>query len=82
MINIEYPDSLAHALRLTSNDLKIELKTSAIIKLYELGKVSSGVGAKVLGISRENFLDLLGQYKVSIWNNYDVEDLKEDNNNA
>ncbi|ACN98264.1 UPF0175 family protein [Sulfurihydrogenibium azorense] len=43
-----------------------EVKTAAIVKLYELGKISSGKAAKLLGISRIEFLDLLGKYKVQI----------------
>jgi predicted HTH domain antitoxin len=82
IINIEYPESLANTLRLSSNDFALEMKTSSLVKLYELGKVSSGVAAKVLGLSRLEFLDLLARYNVSVLDEYDIDDLNEDIANA
>jgi predicted HTH domain antitoxin len=59
MINIEYPESLANTLRLNEKDFAAEIKKSSMVKLYELGRVSSGVAARVLGLSRLDFLELL-----------------------
>ncbi|HET7768872.1 MAG TPA: UPF0175 family protein [Chloroflexota bacterium] len=48
---------------------EVELATLAqealLVRLYTLGKVSSGLAAQSLGISRRRFLDILGQYAVS-----------------
>lgn len=82
VINIKYPESLANILRLNEKDFESEMKASSLIKLFELGKVSSGVAAKVLGLSRVDFLELLSKYKVSILSQYDLDDLKEDIANA
>ncbi|MFW6225238.1 MAG: UPF0175 family protein [Bacteroidota bacterium] len=82
MINIEYPDSLANTLRLSGKDFAAEIKTSSLVKLYELGKVSSGVAARVLGLSRLDFLELLAKYNVSVLDGYDTDDLNEDIANA
>jgi predicted HTH domain antitoxin len=82
IINIEYPQSLANTLRFSGKDFESEMKTSSLVKLYELGKVSSGVAARVLGISRLDFLELLARYKVSILVEFDTDDLKEDISNA
>lgn len=82
MINIEYPESLAHRLRLSDKDFASEMKISSLVKLFELGKVSSGVAAKVLGLSRLDFLELLAKYNVSVLGEYDAEDLNEDISNA
>ena len=60
----------------------LEVKTSSLVKLYELGKVSSGVAASVLGLSRLEFLELLSKYKVSVLGASDLDDLKEDIANA
>lgn len=57
-----------------------EFKTAAIVKLYELGKISSGKAAKLLGISRIEFLDLLSEYKVQIQPDTEEEILKDINN--
>ncbi len=82
IINIEYPESLANTLRLSSKDFESEIKTSSLVKLYELGKVSSGIAAQVLGISRLDFLELLARYNVSVLGEYDTDDLNEDIANA
>lgn len=81
-INIMYPKTLANSMRLTPDEFDKELKTISLVKLYEIGKVSSGTAAKVLNISRVEFLELLSDYKVSILSAYDTNDLKEDLNNA
>ncbi len=59
-----------------------EMKTSSLVKLYELGKVSSGVAAQVLGLTRLDFLELLAKYNVSVFGGYDTDDLNEDIANA
>ena len=45
-------------------------------------KVSSGTAAKVLGLTRLDFLELLAKYKVSPLGQYDIDDLREDIENA
>jgi predicted HTH domain antitoxin len=82
VITIEYPESLANSLRLSGKDFESEIKTSSLVKLFEIGKVSSGTAAKVLGLTRVDFLDLLSKYKVSVLEQYDFNDLREDIANA
>lgn len=79
VISIEYPDYLANSMRMNKSDFGKEIKTSALIKLFELGKVSSGIAAKVLQMSRIDFLDLLAKYNVTYLN---TDDLTEDLSNA
>lgn len=66
-------------MRMNKDDFGKEIKFSAMVKLFELGKVSSGTAAKVLGITRVEFLEVLDKYKVSF---LEVEDLKQDMDNA
>jgi predicted HTH domain antitoxin len=82
VINIEYPESLANSLRLSIKDFENEIKISSLVKLFEIGKVSSGTAAKVLGLTRVDFLDLLSKYKVSVFEQSDYNDLREDIANA
>ncbi len=82
VINIEYPESLANTLKLNGKDFESEMKTSSLVKLFELGKVSSGVAARVLGLSRVDFLELLAKYNVSVLGGHDTDDLNEDIANA
>ena len=79
VISIEYPDFLANSMRLNKDEFGKEIKTSALVKLFELGKVSSGTAAKVLHISRVEFLDILSRYKVEFLN---TQDLNQDLDNA
>lgn len=79
IISIDYPGYLATSMRLNKDEFGQEIKVSALVKLFELGKVSSGTAARVLGISRIQFLELLKTYKISF---LDVDDLKEDFDNA
>ena len=37
------------------------------VRLYDLGDLSSGEAAEILGIPRREFLDLVGRYGVSIF---------------
>jgi predicted HTH domain antitoxin len=41
-----------------------ELRILAAVKLYELGRLSSGRAAELAGMSRVEFLQTLGRYKV------------------
>lgn len=50
-------------------------------KLYEDGKLSSGQAAKIAGLSKRTFIELLGKYGVSIFSN-SVSDLHSDIANA
>lgn len=82
VINIGYPKSLANILKLSEKDFESEIKASSLVKLFELGKISSSLAASVLGLSRIDFLDLLAKYKVSVFGLNDLDDLRDDINNA
>ena len=79
VISIEYPEYLANAMRMNKNDFEREIKITSLVKLFELGKISSGTAAQVLQISRVDFLELLDAYKVSFLT---VKDLNRDIYNA
>ena len=44
-----------------------ELKMSMAAKLYDLGKITSGEGAQIVGLSKRAFMELLGEYGVSLF---------------
>lgn len=64
-IAVSFPESLALSLKMGNKEFEQEIKTLSLVKLYELGKISSGVAAKLLDIPRTEFLNLLGKYHVS-----------------
>ncbi len=81
-ISINYPEELAFSLKMNSDEFAKEIKTISLIKLYEMGKISSGLASKVLGVSRIDFLEMLNKYNVSYFNKVMENELKNDLNNA
>ena len=58
-----------------------ETKTFFAAKLYERGTLSLGQAADLAGYSKRTFMELLGNYEVSIFNHPD-KDLENDILNA
>jgi predicted HTH domain antitoxin len=82
LISVSYPESLAHSMKLADKEFEHEIRTISLIKLFELGKVSSGTASKILGINRVDFLEKIGEYQVSIFHFHDENELDEDIENA
>ncbi len=82
LISIAYPASLASSLRMESQEFKREMKIISLIKLYELGKISSGLAAKLLNMNRVDFLELLEKYNVSYFHPGLEDELETDMLNA
>lgn len=76
-VNVEYPADVRMALRETKEEFAQELKMLAAVKLYELGKISSGQAAALAGTDRVSFLLGLGRYRVSVFN-YTPEELERE----
>jgi predicted HTH domain antitoxin len=76
-VTIDLPEMTFAALGKTPKDLGREILVAAVIKWFELGKISQGKAAEILGISRTEFLDVLSNYCVSAWQ-YTKEDLDEE----
>ena len=64
-VQIEIPEEVLISLKETPETISRELRILAAVKLFELGKLSSGRAAQLAGMSRVEFLILLGRYKVS-----------------
>lgn len=65
-LTIEYPDEILLSLKESPEEFSNEIKLAAAVKLYELGKLSSGKAAKLARIDHVSFLKILGNYKISI----------------
>src|SRR5262249_12712783 len=63
---LTYPDDLAQAIQLTAGELPAQLRLMASLKMFELGKLSSGKAAELAGLSRGEFFEACGRYRVSI----------------
>ncbi|NJL83890.1 MAG: UPF0175 family protein [Chloroflexaceae bacterium] len=64
-IILSLPEEAALALHLSPEQLAQEIPLAAAIKLYELGKLSSGAAANLAGIPRSVFLSKLADYGVN-----------------
>jgi len=75
-LRLQVPEQLAGKSQQHLEALAFE---ALVVRLYALGVLSSGEGAKLLDLSRREFLDLLSQYNVSLFD--DEIDLKKEVSN-
>jgi predicted HTH domain antitoxin len=63
-IVIDVPEKFLLAEKTDETSFARELRMLAAVKLYELGRLSSGRAAELAGMPRVEFLLALGRYKV------------------
>jgi predicted HTH domain antitoxin len=63
-----------------STDIQ-EIRLMLAAKMYEQGKLSLGQSAELSGVSKRTFMELLGNYGVSVFN-YPAEEIERDFENA
>jgi hypothetical protein len=59
---IDIPEATLVALNLDAPNAGAELRMAAAIKLFELGRLSSGVAAGLAGVSVITFISKLGEF--------------------
>jgi predicted HTH domain antitoxin len=72
-LTIRYPAGFERAVHLTKAEMEQHLRLMAALKMFELGKISSGKAAELAGMSRVEFFEVCGRYRVSIFNYPDDE---------
>jgi len=80
-ISLQIPEETLISLKEQPASFAHELQMLAAVKLYELGKLSSGRAAQLAGVTRVEFLMALGDYQVSPFT-LDAETLAQDVANA
>ena len=80
-LTIEYPSEILWALQEEPAEFAAEARLLLGLKLYETGRLSTGLAAQVAGVSRIVFFYLLGKNNLSPFGET-VEELNEDFINA
>ena len=76
-IQIKYPSGFELAVHMTKKEIEYHIRLMAALKMFELGKVSSGKAAELAGMTRVEFLETCGRYNVSVFN-YPPEEIEEE----
>ncbi|XXX72648.1 UPF0175 family protein [Sorangium sp. So ce134] len=63
-ISFDLPDDAMLAMHVPPSEVTRELRMAAAVKLYELGRLSSGAAARLAGVPRVAFLAKLADYGV------------------
>jgi len=74
-LTIEYPDSLPALTNQSVVEFEQETKLAPAMKMYELGRWSSGQAARVVGIPRSRFLLECPRFQVPTvsWDDDEIE---------
>lgn len=64
-LSIKYPPEVLWALQQEPEEFEREARLLLALKLYESGKLTTGLAAKIAGIPRTRFIFLLGEYGLS-----------------
>jgi hypothetical protein len=64
-LKMRYPTGFELAVHMTKDELEQHIRLMAALKMFELGKVSSGKAAELAGMSRVEFLETC-VYRVSV----------------
>lgn len=63
-VQMDIPERVLLAEKTDAQQFAREMQTLAAVKLYELGRLSSGQAAELAGVSRVEFLLTLERYQV------------------
>lgn len=80
-LTIEYPPEVLWALQQEPQEFETDARLLLAVKLYETGRLSSGMAARLAGMPRSAFIFLLGRYGLSPFGQAPIE-LEDDLANA
>ncbi|MGH2536534.1 MAG: UPF0175 family protein [Candidatus Promineifilaceae bacterium] len=65
VLTIPYPDDLLLSLKESRDDFEAEARLLLAVKLYELGRISTGMAARLAGMGRVAFILTLERFGLS-----------------
>jgi predicted HTH domain antitoxin len=81
ILTIDVPEEVLWALNQDADQFADEARLLLAVKLYESGRLSTGLAARLAGVPRSVFIFLLGRYGLSAVG-VDPEEIEEDFANA
>lgn len=66
-IVLNIPSDVLLALKVPEEEIESTLRMSSAVKLYELGRLSSGAAARLAGTPRTVFLTRLADYGIDVF---------------
>lgn len=66
-VTLDCPEELATALGKRPNEVAAEIRLMSALKMFDRGRISSGLAASLAGMSRAEFLLRCGEFDVSIF---------------
>ena len=79
-VTIDYNDDLLAALDMTPDEFREEAKVLIAVKLYELGRLSTGAAAALANMPKPLFLTKLADYGVDAFESSEAELLSDVSN--
>lgn len=80
--NVSLPQEIVLSLRESSESIVKDMKRTVAVKYFKEKRLSLGQSAELAEMSKEDFIQLLSAYKISIFNFDNDEELLEDFRNA
>lgn len=80
--NVTFPQEILLSLRESSENVVKDMKKTVAVKYYKEEKLSLGQCAELAELSKNDFIQLLSTYKISIFNFENDEELLGDIENA
>jgi len=68
MVRLNLPRDLLGLLDVSETDLEKRIRELIAIDLFQKGRISSGKGGELSGVSKWDFIQLLSRYKVPYFN--------------